>query len=130
MNLPYGKIEGNALRMEFSTADYCIASVIAAIREHLDVIEEMEVVFLGASTEVVSGPQPVFQPVPVVVHFEYRGKEKAEDVLRRAYEIVWHGVVSTFPDESKWSESKAAYAEFISAQADLLMVRLEALKEE
>lgn len=129
MNLPYGEIKGNVLVMRFSTADYSIASVLDAIEIHIDVIENMEVVFLGAQTEVVAGPTPVFQPVPVVAQFEYTGKGSAKETLEKVYKIVWQGIVASFPDESSWSEAKEAYATFIAAQADLLRARSEASKE-
>jgi hypothetical protein len=74
MNLPYGEIKDKILQIKFSTADFSIASVLNAIKVHLDVIEEMGVVFLGAQTEIVAGPSPVFQPVPVIAQFEFRAK--------------------------------------------------------
>ncbi len=129
MNLPYGEIKGNVLVMKFSTADYSIASVLDAIEIHVDVIENMEVMFLGAQTELVTGPTPVFQPVPVVAQFEYTGKGSAREILEKVYKIVWQGIVASFPDESSWSEAKEAYAAFIAAQADLLRARSEASKE-
>ncbi len=126
MNLPYGEIKSGVLKMKFSTADFSIASVLAAIRVHLDVLQEMGVAFLGAETEVVAGPAPVFQPVPVIAQFEYTGKGKAEEVLEKVYRIVWQGIVSSFPDETCWSQAKEAYSSFIAAQADLLRARIEA----
>jgi hypothetical protein len=128
MNLPYGEIKNNLLIMRFSTADFSIASVINAIRVHLDVIEELEVKFLGAQTEVTAGPTPVFMPVPVVVQFESCGKSNAKEVLEKVYVLVWQGIVSSFPDETCWSNAKQAYAGFISSQADLLRARVEASK--
>lgn len=115
--------------MNFSTADFSIASVLSAIKIHVDVIENMGVVFLGAQTEVVAGPTPVFQPVPVIVQFEYTGKGSAKEILEKVYKIVWQGIVASFPDESCWSEAKEAYAAFIAAQADLLRARVDASKE-
>jgi hypothetical protein len=129
MNLPYGEIKGNVLKMTFSTADFSIASILSAIKVHIDVIQELGVAFLGAQTEVVAGPTPVFQPVPVVVQFEYAGKGGAKDILERVYTIVWQGIVNSFADEIRWSEAKEAYASFIAAQADLLRARIEAAKE-
>lgn len=129
MNLPYGEIKGSVLVMKFSTADYSIASVLDAIEIHVDVIENMEVMFLGAQTELVTGPTPVFRPVPVVAQFEYTGKGSAREILEKVYKIVWQGIVASFPDESSWSEAKEAYAAFIAAQADLLRARSEASKE-
>lgn len=129
MNLPYGEIKGNVLIMKFSTADFSIASVLNAIKIHIDVIENMNVVFLGAQTEVVAGPTPVFQPVPVVAQFEYSAKGSAKDVLEKVYKTVWQGIVASFPDESCWSEAKESYAAFIAAQSDLLRARVEASRE-
>ncbi len=129
MNLTFGEIKNNLLIMKFSTADYSIASVLGAIKLHLDVIEEMGVVFLGAQTEVVTGPTPVFQPVPVIAQFEHTGKGNAKEILEKVYRLVWQGIVNSFPDETCWSQAKQAYADFIAAQADLLRARIEATKE-
>jgi len=129
MNLPYGEIKGNVLIMKFSTADFSIASVLNAIKIHIDVVENMNVAFLGAQTEVVAGPTPVFQPVPVVAQFEYMAKGSAADVLQEVYKTVWQGIVASFPDESTWSEAKESYAAFIAAQSDLLRARVEASRE-
>jgi hypothetical protein len=128
MKLPFGEIKENLLTVKFSTADYSIASVISAVKIHLDVIQAMEVWFLGASTEVVVGPTPVFTPVPVVAHFEYAGKGNAREVLEKIYRIVWEGIVNSFCDEACWAQSKAAYSQFISSQADLLRARVESTK--
>ena len=129
MELPYGEIKKSILVMKFSTADFSIASVLNAIKIHIDVIEEMGVTFLGAQTEVVAGPTPVFQPIPVVAQFEYAGKGAAKETLEKVYKIIWQGVVSSFPDETSWSQAKEAYSSFIAAQADLLRARIEASKE-
>ncbi len=129
MNLAFGEIKNNLLVMKFSTADYSIASVLAAIRLHLDVIEEMGVIFIGAQTEVIAGPTPVFQPVPVIAQFEYTGKGDAKATLEKVYKLVWQGIVNSFPDEACWSQAKQAYSDFISAQAELLRARVEATKE-
>jgi len=129
MNLPYGEIKDKILQIKFSTADFSIASVLSAIKVHLDVIDEMGVIFLGAQTEIITGPSPVFQPVPVIAQFEYTGKGTSKDVLEKVYRVVWQGIVNSFPDETRWSEAKEAYASFIAAQADLLRARIEAAKE-
>ncbi|UCE07666.1 MAG: hypothetical protein JSW07_06435 [bacterium] len=129
MNLPYGEIKNNVLTMRFSTADFSIASVLNAIKIHIDVIENMGVTFLGAQTEVVAGPTPVFQPVPVIAQFEYTGKGTAQQILEKVYKTVWQGIVNSFPDETCWSEAKEAYSSFIGAQADLLRARIEASQE-
>ena len=129
MNLPYGEIKNNVLVMRFSTADFSIASVLNAVKLHIDVIEEMGVIFLGSQTDVVSGPTPVFQPVPVIAQFEYTGKGSAKEILEKVYKIIWQGVVNSFPDETCWAQAKDAYSSFIAAQADLLRARIEATKE-
>jgi hypothetical protein len=129
MNLPYGEIKGNVLIMKFSTADFSIASVLNAIKIHIDVIENMGVVFLGAQTDIVAGPTPVFQPVPVVAQFEFTEKGSAKEVLEKVYITVWQGIIASFPDETCWSDAKEAYAAFITAQADLLRARVDASKE-
>lgn len=129
MKLPYGETKDNTLIMKFSTADFSIASVLNAIKIHIDVIENMGVAFLGAQTEVVAGPTPVFQPVPVIAQFEYTGKGPAKEMLEKVYKVVWQGIVASFPDETCWSDAKESYAAFITAQADLLRARVEASKE-
>lgn len=129
MSLPYGEIKDNMLIMRFSTADYSVAAVLSAIKVHIDVIEELGVTFLGAQTDVTTGPTPVFQPVPVIAQFEYGGKGSGKDVLTKVYKVVWQGIVDSFPDETCWSEAKEAYSSFIAAQADLLRARIEANKE-
>jgi hypothetical protein len=129
MNIPYGEIKGSILKMKFSTADFSIASVLTSIKVHIDVIEELGVTFLGAQTEIVAGPAPVFQPVPVIAQFEYTGKGSAKDTLEKVYKVVWQGIVDSFPDETCWSQAKEAYSSFIAAQADLLRARIEASKE-
>ncbi len=129
MNMPFGEIKDKVLTVKFSTADFSIALVLNAIKVHLDVIEEMGVVFSGAQTEVIAGPTPVFQPVPVVAHFEFIGKGGEREALEKVYKTVWQGVVGSFPDETCWAEAKEAYSAFISAQADLLRARIEANKE-
>ena len=115
--------------MKFSTADYSIASVMNAIKVHIDVLEELGVMFLGAQTEIAAGPTPVFQPVPVIAQFVYTGKGNARDTLEKVYTLVWQGIIASFPDETCWSQAKEAYASFIAAQADLLRARIEASKE-
>lgn len=129
MNLPYGEIKNNVLKMKFSTADFSIASVLNAIKVHIDVIEEMDVLFLGAQTELVVGPTPVFQPVPVIAQFEYTSKGAAKETLEKVYKVVWQGIINSFPDEKSWSNAKEAYSSFIAAQADLLRARIEASQE-
>ncbi len=128
MKLPFGEIKENVLTVKFSTADYSIASVLNAVKLHLDVIKEMDVLFLGASTEIVMGPTPVFTPVPVVAHFEYAGKGNPKEILEKVYRTVWEGIVNSFCDEACWAQSKAAYSQFIHSQADLLRARVESTK--
>ncbi len=128
MTLPYGEIKNNLLIMKFSTADFSIASVLNAIKVHLDVIQSREVAFLGAQTDLVAGPSPVFQPVPVIAQFEYRGKGSGQSCLENVYELVWQGIVNSFPEEACWAQAKQAYGGFIAAQAELLKARVAAAK--
>ena len=129
MDIPYGDIEGNMLTMAFSSADFSVASVLSAVREHLDVLAQMDVVFLGTATEVPAGPTPVFRPVSVQATFEYTGRGDAREVLEKTYRIVWQGIVSTFPSEAEWAAAKKDFAQFISSQADLLRARVEGMQE-
>jgi hypothetical protein len=129
MDMPFGEIDGKVLDVKFSSADFSVATVIAAIREHLDMLGEMQVVFLGVATDVPSGPTPVFQPVAIKASFEYTGPEAAAAVLERTYQIVWQGIVNTFPEETEWALSKQAFAAYITAQAELLRARLESMHE-
>ena len=125
MELPFGTIDGNDLEVRFSTADFSVATVMAGIAEHLDMFEELGVVFLGVATDVPAGPQPVFQPAEIKAHFRFTGSGDAEKTLNRVYLGLWKGVVAHFPDEIEWSESKSNFADFIGAQADLLRARSE-----
>lgn len=125
MQLPFGTIEGDDLEVRFSTADFSVATVIAGIAEHLDMFEEIGVVFLGVATDVPSGPQPVFQPAEIKARFRYEGSGDAAKALRRVYLSLWKGVILHFPDELEWSEAKSNFGDFIAAQAELLRARSE-----
>ncbi|HOK54777.1 MAG TPA: hypothetical protein PLU88_08150 [Armatimonadota bacterium] len=129
MQMPYGSIDGNILTMQFSSADFSVASVITAIRAHLDVMEELGVKFLGIATEITSGPTPVFRPTNIEAKFEYSGDGKCLSCLERTYQIIWKGVIDTFPSEAEWAKSKSDFAQYIAAQAELLRARTEATKE-
>jgi hypothetical protein len=125
MDLPFGRIEGNRLEVRFSTADFSVATVIAGIAEHIDMFEELGVVFLGVATDIPVGPQPVFQPAEIKAHFLLEGSGDAAKVLRRVYLALWKGVMMHFPDEMEWSEAKSDFADYIMAQAELLRARGE-----
>ncbi len=129
MNMPFGEIKDKSLEIRFSSADYSIATVLTAIREHIDVLQEIGVKFLGAATEVYSGPTPVFRPTDIKAVFEYTGSGDGKVCLERAYEVIWQGIVRTFPDESEWAEAKGNFAQYILSQADLLRARTESAKE-
>lgn len=129
MHMPHGKLKENILEVQFSSADFSVANVIAAVRERNDMLSEMGVLFLGVNTEVPTGPSPVFRPVPIVAVFEYTGSGKVKETLERAYRVLWDGVLTTFPGEADWALSKQAYADYIRAQADLLRARLESHKQ-
>ena len=129
MQMPYGDIDGSVLTMKFSSADFSVASVITAIREHLDVMEELGVRFLGIETELTSGPTPVFRPTNIEAKFEYCGEGKCQPCLERTYQVIWRGVVNSFPSEGEWAQAKSDFAQFIAAQADLLRARTESSRE-
>jgi hypothetical protein len=129
MQMPFGSIDGSVLTIRFSTADFSVASVIGAIRCHLDSMEELGVRFLGLATETPSGPTPVFRPTNIEAKFEFAGDGKAEAVLERTYQVIWKGVIDTFPGEDEWAQAKSNFADFISAQADLLRARIESSRE-
>lgn len=129
MHMPYGDIDGNLLVMKFSSADFSIASVITAIRAHLDVMEELGVKFLGVQSEISTGPTPVFRPTNIEARFEYCGDGKCPECLERTYQVIWQGVIDTFPSESEWSQSKRDFGQYIAAQADLLRARTESSRE-
>jgi len=129
MYMPFGRIEEKVLSIDFSSADFSVAAVLGAIRAHLDMLQEMEVTFLGVSTDVPAGPSPVFRPVPISAVFEYGGSGDAQSVLERVYQVVWQGIVNTFPDEAEWATAKRDYAQFIVAQADLLRARTESERQ-
>jgi hypothetical protein len=128
MNMPFGTIDADKLVIEFSSADYTVPLVLAAIRERLDMLNEMGVKFLGVATDVPAGPSPVFRPVAIKAHF-LCCKSDSQKVLERCYEVVWEAMAHTFPSENEWAEAKADYAHFTSAQADLLRARAEASRE-
>jgi hypothetical protein len=129
MQMPFGEVDGNTLTMRFSSQDFSIATVITAIREHLDVMEELGVKFLGVATETTSGPTPVFRPTNIEAKFEYCGGGQCTPCLERTYQIIWKGVIDTFPNESEWAEAKRNFGQYIAAQADLLRARIESSKE-
>ena len=129
MQMPYGEIDGSVLTMRFSSADYSIATVITAIREHFDSMEELGVRFLGAESEVTSGPTPVFRPTNIEAKFEYCGDGKPTACLERTYVVIWKGVIDTFPSEGEWAQAKSDFGQFIASQADLLRARTESSRE-
>jgi len=124
MDLPFGQIKDAELTMEFSSADYTVPLVIAAIRERLDMLNEMGIRFLGVATDLSVGPSPVFRPVFVKAHF-LSTKGSAREILERTYEVVWEALAQTFPSDVEWAEAKSDYANYTSSQADLLRARAE-----
>ena len=129
MQMPFGGIDGSVLTIRFSTADFSVASVIGAIRCHLDAMEELGVRFIGIATETPSGPTPVFRPTNIEAKFEHCGDGKPGPVLERTYQVIWKGVIDTFPSEEEWAHAKSDFADFIAAQADLLRARIESSRE-
>lgn len=129
MQMPFGSVDGNVLTMRFSSADFSVASVISAIRCHMDAMEELGVRFIGVATETPAGPTPVFRPTNIEAKFEYCGDAKPGPVLERTYQVIWKGVLDTFPFEEEWAQAKSSFADFIAAQADLLRARIESSRE-
>ena len=129
MQMPFGQMDGNVLTMKFNSADFSVAVVIDAIRAHLDVMEELGVKFLGIASETPSGPTPVFRPTNIEAKFEYCGEGSCKNCLERTYQVIWRGIVDTFPSESDWSQAKSDFGQFILAQADLLRARTESSRE-
>ena len=129
MQMPHGDVDGNMLTMRFSSADFSVASVIMAIREHLDVMEELRVKFLGVATQITSGPTPVFRPTDIEAKFEYCGDGNPGTLLERTYQVIWKGVIDTFPTEAEWAQAKSDFAQFIVSQAELLRARTEGSRE-
>lgn len=128
MNLPFGEIKDNRLTIDFSSADYSVASVLNAVRERYDMFGEMQVAFLGVSTEIPGGPSPVFRPVAIQTIFEYCGTGDARKTLERVYVQMWEAIALTFPSEAAWASAKADFGHYISSQADLLRARIESGK--
>ena len=129
MQMPYGDIDGNVLTLKFNSADFSVAVVINAIRAHLDVMEELGVKFLGIATETPSGPTPVFRPTNIEAKFEHCGDGACKSCLERTYQVIWRGIIDTFPNESEWSQAKSDFGQYIIAQADLLRARTESSRE-
>ncbi len=129
MQMPYGDVSDSVLTMRFSSADFSVASVISAIRAHLDVMEELGVKFLGIATEITSGPTPVFRPTNIEAKFEYCGQGDCAQCLDRTYQVIWKGVIDTFPSEAEWAQAKSDFGDFIASQADLLRARTESSKD-
>ncbi|HNV70310.1 MAG TPA: hypothetical protein PKO06_11475 [Candidatus Ozemobacteraceae bacterium] len=128
MFLPFGEIKENRLIVSFSSADYSVATVLNAVKERLDIFGEMKVTFLGASTEIPSGPSPVFRPVAIQAFFEYQGSGDARPALEKTYALVWESVALTFPGEAAWATAKGDFGRFISSQAELLRARTDSTK--
>ena len=128
MFLPFGELKENRLIMSFSSADYSVAVVLNAVKDRLDIFQEMKVQFLGASTEIPAGPSPVFRPVAIQAFFEYAGSGEPKPVLEKVYALVWEAVAMTFPGEAAWATAKGDFGRFITSQADLLRARTESAK--
>lgn len=128
MNMPYGEINGTTLKIRFSSADYSVASVLTALREHLDVIENLGVTFTGVQTDLGHASATAFRPVDIVAQFE--APQENRQLMEKVYKLVWHGLVLTFPPEEVWAEAKKAYSAYISSQAELIRARTESMKTE
>ena len=121
--LPYGTISGKKLVMQFSAYDIDLPVLAAGLRERLDVLHELDVAFAGFGTEV---PASVSDQTPVMVKcfFEYVGKDSdAAVVLKKAYHVVWSGMIDAFPEMAEWATAKADLSELTAAQAEMLRAR-------
>ncbi|MFX1578476.1 MAG: hypothetical protein ACFFBJ_02430 [Promethearchaeota archaeon] len=120
IKLPYGSIAKKKLVMHFSAYDIDLPVIAAGIRERMDVLKELEVSFAGFGTEV---PEKMTEQTPAVIKcfFEYVGKETDSSViLKRAYHLVWSGMIEEFPDLVEWAAAKADLSNLTIAQADVL----------
>ncbi len=131
-DLPFANIDEGKMVINLSTADFTIASVLNALNDCLDVLEELKVEFLGAGTDLEGTGSPSFSPANINVYFEYVGdnKARATHILEQAYRILWKSIVRTYPDEKEWAENRAHIGNFISAQSDLLIAMKSPSSEE
>jgi len=109
--------------MQFSAYDIDLPVLAAGLRERLDVLHELDVAFAGFGTEV---PSSVSDQTPVMVKcfFEYVGKDSdAAVVLKKAYHVVWSGMIDAFPEMAEWATAKADLSELTAAQAEMLRAR-------
>ncbi|TFG06733.1 hypothetical protein EU538_09805 [Candidatus Thorarchaeota archaeon] len=123
ITLPYGKITDKKLVMNFSAYDIDLPVIASGIRERSDVLRELGVAFSGFGTEV---PEKVTQqnPATVKAYFEYVGTQSdAKVILKRAYHLVWGGMIEEFPDLIDWAQAKADLSNLTYAQAEVLRAR-------
>jgi hypothetical protein len=121
--LPYGTIKNKKLIMHFSAFDIDLPVIASGIRERMDVLRELGIAFAGFGTEVPEGMN-VQKPAQVKAFFEYIGTASdAQAVLKRAYHLVWGGMIAEFPDLVEWAAAKADLANLTYAQADVLRAR-------
>lgn len=121
--LPYGTISGKKLVMHFSAYDMDLPILAAGLRERLDVLNELDVAFAGFGTEI---PANVSDQTPVMVKcfFEYVGKDSdAAVLLKKAYHVVWSGMIDAFPELGEWAAAKADLSELTTAQAEIHRAR-------
>ncbi|TXT55094.1 MAG: hypothetical protein BAJATHORv1_40003 [Candidatus Thorarchaeota archaeon] len=121
--LPYGTIKGKKLIMHFSAYDIDLPVIAAGIRERMDVLRELGVSFSGFGTEV---PKDMTEQNPAVVKafFEFVGSGSDSDViLKRAYHLIWGGMIEEFPDLLEWAAAKSDLSSLTFAQADVMRAR-------
>jgi NADPH-dependent curcumin reductase CurA len=121
--LPYGAITGKKLIMHFSAFDIDLPVIASGLRERMDVLREMDVAFAGFGTEIPANMSEQ-APASVKCFFEYVGKEADPTViLKRAYHLVWSGMIDSFPDLEQWAAAKADLSNLTLAQAEVLRAR-------
>ncbi|TFF86144.1 MAG: hypothetical protein EU551_02355 [Promethearchaeota archaeon] len=130
--LPFGRIENDLLIMEFSSFDLDLPIIASGVRERGDCLATLGIHFKGFGSEIPKSEVYSNQPINIKVYFEYQGneseKEKMEK-LRRAYEIIWDGIIQTFPSLEEYSSSRESFANISLAQAELLRIRKGESKE-
>ncbi|MBD3405350.1 MAG: hypothetical protein GF411_04325 [Candidatus Lokiarchaeota archaeon] len=123
IKLPYGTIKSKKLVMHFSAYDIDLPVIAAGIRERMDVLRELGVSFAGFGTEV---PEEMTEQSPALVKafFEFVGTSSDADViLKRAYHLIWGGMIEEFPDLLEWAAAKSDLSNLTFAQADVMRAR-------
>ena len=121
--LPYGTIKKKKLIMNFSAFDIDLPVIASGIRERMDVLRELGVAFAGFGTEIPANLSEQ-SPAQVKAFFEYVGTDSdSTTILKRAYHLVWSGMIDEFPDLEEWASAKSDLSNLTYAQAEMLRAR-------